>query len=1417
MEWGVPCFVWERDLPSGDFIRLNNEVFGYDLASLSADRQRGTMTTDQYQPGSSRSDDPSNHAARSRLTIPRRHLLVISFFPCFFPPRSGGESRLYNIYYHLSTMFDIRVISSSHLNEEASIVVHAPFFVEYRIGKGISFAACYAVLSKIGGPGDLSGLAVALDGACPNDLHLAYLEHYHWADIIIHESPFTVSLDLMLGLDCKPRVYNAYNAEHILMRSLHPNGEAQRIHDFAEAAELVLVNAADLVAYCTEYDKVALERLAGQPLRGGLLVPNGCTLSGNVTVGSVRSPARRLVFLGSRHAPNVVAVRFLIEQLAPRLPDLELHIVGACALPGRPLPNVVCHGEITDRLKSEILRSSDIALNPMAEGGGSNLKVLDYMAAGLPVVATEFGMRGTAAIAGRHYVRATLARFADMVAELAADVQMRVTIGAAALQHVRDHLTWPAIAHNFGAALNVLAARPASETTFILCLNDYDPTGAFGGGVTRMLGLQRALSKHCCVLLLCLHDGDAIERVWLTDRHLAIKVPKTAAHQAENHRLNALFHVSAADIVNYRFAADNPILMALYRILRRRASTIVLEHPYMASLPARYGDRFIYSSQNNEYAMKHTMLVDHPEHTTLVATVKEVEDFCLGAAQMTVAVTSHDADAFSRRQLVMGGPIVVVPNGADSPAEPTPEELARAVAVGARSAVFLGSAHMPNIEALWLLRDTIAPELPEIEFHILGGVGQAVDSVPPNVRIWGEVSPGLKTAILWRAAIALNPVYSGGGSNVKMSDYFAHGLPTVTSEFGLRGYPSSIRPFVETTTANGFTAAIARLLERFPPTGTHRKTVADIFTRQLSMAGHAADYAERVRSIEAPRLRLLAVTYRYTDPALGGAEVMLRELLRRLDATGRWAIDVVCPNVGAIGDYARFACSFGAANGFGTPHDMTATRWLRFPLDGSAPGKSDMLKAWRIQAAFEEALASDSKMGIADGAGPRLLAGWHSIERNGHGLARWTAQQASFNSGPGGHLRLEGWAPRATEFFLTCGETVLGASGDGYFDFAAEIPPGIAMLHVEARQTAATDMRVVGIRLTRLDINDRSLLAGPTLAEDLATLPFSNRIAALDRAALATRWPSEVELTKLRGPHALELRRWISDNITKYDVLLTHNCVFLPPIEALELAKDQGVPSVFIPHIHLDDDFYHFPDIMRAIEHASITLVSPRAAVDFLRQRVSSCVRYFGAGADPAEFDPAFAAGDLAAFRERLADDGKPLILVLGRKAAAKNYPMTIAARRVLEARGIAVRVVLIGPDDDGVAVDEPDVVYLGLQPREVLRGALRAASVLVNMSGSESFGIVLLEAWLAGVPVVANRRCVAFADLVEDGINGFLVDNVSEIAECITALLTTPALGSAMASRGRELAMSYTWSKLSDELDALCTQLATNENRRGG
>ena len=71
----------------------------------------------------------------------------------------------------------------------------------------------------------------------------------------------------------------------------------------------------------------------------------------------------------------------------------------------------------------------------------------------------------------------------------------------------------------------------------------------------------------------------------------------------------------------------------------------------------------------------------------------------------------------------------------------------------------------------------------------------------------------------------------------------------------------------------------------------------------------------------------------------------------------------------------------------------------------------------------------------------------------------------------------------------------------------------------------------------------------------------------------------------------------------------------------------------------------------------------------------------------------------------------------------------------------------------------------------------------------------------MAGTPVVARRCCLAFADLVENGVNGILADDVAEVGAAVSQYLRSAELCQRHADQGRALAQSYTWRALADSL----------------
>jgi len=100
----------------------------------------------------------------------------------------------------------------------------------------------------------------------------------------------------------------------------------------------------------------------------------------------------------------------------------------------------------------------------------------------------------------------------------------------------------------------------------------------------------------------------------------------------------------------------------------------------------------------------------------------------------------------------------------------------------------------------------------------------------------------------------------------------------------------------------------------------------------------------------------------------------------------------------------------------------------------------------------------------------------------------------------------------------------------------------------------------------------------------------------------------------------------------------------------------------------------------------------------------------------------------------------------------------------------------------------------------------------VVSMSDSESFGIVVLEAWTQRVPVIVNAACHAYTELVDDGVDG-LHATAETLADKIGFLQEHPGAARSMGEHGRAKALrDYSWQAIADRLDALLLDCALHK-----
>jgi glycosyltransferase involved in cell wall biosynthesis len=189
---------------------------------------------------------------------------------------------------------------------------------------------------------------------------------------------------------------------------------SERSFEELKRTELFMCNAADVVVTVSDNDRAILMRdgIAPQKIR---TIPHGVDVAAfhNARVDDVRSlygiapDALLLVYHGPySYAPNLQAMQVMATEILPRLlaQNLKVEVLAIGSKPPAEVLHDAIHftGAVPDLTR--ILPAADIAVVPLLEGGGTRMKILDYFAAGVPVISTGKGVEGIPVIPGQHLV-----------------------------------------------------------------------------------------------------------------------------------------------------------------------------------------------------------------------------------------------------------------------------------------------------------------------------------------------------------------------------------------------------------------------------------------------------------------------------------------------------------------------------------------------------------------------------------------------------------------------------------------------------------------------------------------------------------------------------------------------------------------------------------------------------------------------------------------------------------------------------------------------------------------------------------------------------------------------------------------------------------------------------------------------------
>ena len=218
------------------------------------------------------------------------------------------------------------------------------------------------------------------------------------------------------------------------------------------------VNIADHIISVSSEDKVRfIEKFSVNPQKitvmpSGTIIPDLSKYDSSKFREKFRLDEDKILILFHgkfTYLPNKEAKELIKNYIAPEIGKIYNNVLFVIAGKGVPIfkeDNIISMGFVDDIYA--LINSVDLAIVPILKGGGTRLKVLDYMGVGLPIISTKKGIEGINAKNGEHAIivddvdEEFIEEFIDAIKYLIDNEQERKRLGANARRLAEEEYDW---------------------------------------------------------------------------------------------------------------------------------------------------------------------------------------------------------------------------------------------------------------------------------------------------------------------------------------------------------------------------------------------------------------------------------------------------------------------------------------------------------------------------------------------------------------------------------------------------------------------------------------------------------------------------------------------------------------------------------------------------------------------------------------------------------------------------------------------------------------------------------------------------------------------------------------------------------------------------------------------------------------
>ncbi len=370
-----------------------------------------------------------------------------------YPPYRGDKLKIFNLAKRLSQKHELHLLTFAQTKEDLSYKTELEKY--FKTVAFVYLPKWRSAINCLAAAWDSKPLQVLYFKSSEMQQKLNSLLQQHEFDAVhvqhLRMSPYLASNKSIPRILDLPDAFSLYwerrkAVKRGMLRAMFENEEQKRVLRYEQ-----ILTQYNMSLVCSQEDLEYLK--TEQHVDNIRLLPNGVDLDTFAPRNHDYSHNNILLFTGNMdYAPNVDAVGYFAREVFPliqqKFPAVKFVIAGQ-----RPVEtvtslaneNIIVTGFIKDL--AEKYNEASVVVAPLRFGAGTQNKVLEAMAMGIPVVCSNIGFAGLGITSGEGaFMQTTPQAFADSVNELLASEGLRKQTGQKGLEVIRSRFDWDKIA-----------------------------------------------------------------------------------------------------------------------------------------------------------------------------------------------------------------------------------------------------------------------------------------------------------------------------------------------------------------------------------------------------------------------------------------------------------------------------------------------------------------------------------------------------------------------------------------------------------------------------------------------------------------------------------------------------------------------------------------------------------------------------------------------------------------------------------------------------------------------------------------------------------------------------------------------------------------------------------------------------------